>query len=251
MEKIVIYDTTLRDGMQAEGISFSLEDKLQIAARLDELGVDYIEGGYAASNPKEIQFFKEASHLGLKNSRIVAFGSTHRADTRPSQDVSLNSIIACKTPCAALVGKSWGMHVQTVLGCSLVKNLQICEDSVKYLTKRGLEVIFDAEHFFDGFKDDPDYALRVLDSACRGGAEVLVLCDTNGGTLPQEIYDITKKVRDKFCDKFSSTIIGIHTHNDSDCAVANSISAVRAGAHHVRGLLTGLENAVEMPICVL
>ena len=184
MEKIKIYDTTLRDGMQTEGLTFSLEDKLLIAKCLDELGIDYIEGGYAASNPKEIQFFKEAANLGLKNSRIAAFGSTHRADTKPSEDVSLNSIIACNTPTATLVGKAWDMHVTTVFGCSLDRNLQICADSVKYLKDKGLEVIFDAEHFFDGFKDNPQYAMKVLEAVCQAGADVLVLCDTNGGTLP-------------------------------------------------------------------
>jgi 2-isopropylmalate synthase len=236
MEKIRIYDTTLRDGMQTEGISFSLEDKLLIAKRLDELGVDYIEGGYAASNPKEVQFFKEAAGLGLKNSKIAAFGSTHRADTKPSEDVSLNSIAACNTPTAALVGKTWDMHVTTVLGCSLDRNLQICADSVGYLKMKNLEVIFDAEHFFDGYKGNPLYAMKVLEAVCNAGADVLVLCDTNGGTLPQEIFDITKAVS----QKLGSVEIGIHTHNDSDCAVANCLAAVQAGARHVQGTINGL-----------
>jgi 2-isopropylmalate synthase len=236
MEKIKIYDTTLRDGMQTEGLTFSLEDKLLIAKRLDELGVDYIEGGYAASNQKEMQFFKEISYNGLKNSKITAFGNTHRADTKPSDDVSLNSILACGTPAATLVGKAWDMHVTTVLGCSLDRNLQICADSVKYLKEKGLEVIFDAEHFFDGYKDNPRYAIKVLEAVCQGGADILALCDTNGGTLPQEIYDITKIVS----QKFSSVEIGIHSHNDSDCATANCLAAVQAGARHVQGTFNGL-----------
>src|SRR4030042_2409866 len=159
MEKIKLYDTTLRDGMQAEGVSFSLEDKLSIARCLDQLGLDYIEGGYAASNPKEMQFFSEVAKLGLDNAKIVAFGSTHRADSKPQDDLSLNSLLACKTKTAQLVGKTWDMQVKTVLGCALEKNVEICAGSVKYLKEKGLEVIFDAEHFFDGFRDNPDYAV--------------------------------------------------------------------------------------------
>ncbi|GAF93079.1 unnamed protein product, partial [marine sediment metagenome] len=150
MEKIKLYDTTLRDGMQAEGVSFSLEDKLSIARCLDELGLDYIEGGYAASNPKEMEFFQQAARLGLKNSKIVAFGSTRRADAKVADDASLNAMLACRTPAATVVGKCWDLHVTDVLGCSLDKNLTICAESVEYLKKKGLETIFDAEHFYDG-----------------------------------------------------------------------------------------------------
>jgi 2-isopropylmalate synthase len=236
MEKIKLYDTTLRDGMQAEGISFSLEDKLSIAACLDELGLDYIEGGFAASNPKEMQFFAEVARLGLKNSKIVAFGSTRRADTKVEDDTSLDTILACKAPAAALVGKTWDMHVKTVLGCSLDENLQLCADSVEYLKKRGIEIIFDAEHFYDGCRENREYAMKVLTAAADAGADVLVLCDTNGGSMPDQIYEITKAV----CEKFSSLPIGIHTHNDSDCATANTLAAVRAGARHVQGTINGL-----------
>jgi 2-isopropylmalate synthase len=236
MEKIKLYDTTLRDGMQAEGISFSLEDKLSIAACLDELGLDYIEGGYAASNPKEMQFFAEVARLGLKNSKIVAFGSTRRADTKVEDDASLDAILACKAPAAALVGKAWDMHVKTVLGCSLDENLQLCADSVEYLKKRGIETIFDAEHFYDGCRENREYAMKVLTAAADAGADVLVLCDTNGGSMPDQIYEITRAV----CEKFSSLPIGIHTHNDSDCATANTLAAVRAGARHVQGTINGL-----------
>jgi 2-isopropylmalate synthase len=236
MEKIKLYDTTLRDGMQAEGVSFSLEDKLSIARCLDGLGVDYIEGGYAASNPKEMQFFTEAAKLGLKNSKMVAFGSTRRAELKVSDDVSLNSILACKTPTATLVGKAWDMHVTTVLGCSLDENLQLCADSVEYLKKNGIETIFDAEHFYDGYRNNPEYAMKTLAAAAEAGVDVLVLCDTNGGSLADEVYEITKGV----CEKFSPVVIGVHAHNDSDCATANSLAAVRAGARHVQGTMNGL-----------
>jgi len=236
MEKIKLYDTTLRDGMQAEGVSFSLEDKLAIARCLNELGIDYIEGGYAASNPKEMQFFSEVAKLGLKNSSIVAFGSTRRYCTKAADDISLNAILACKTDTATLVGKSWDMHVTEVLGCSLDENLKLCADSVRYLKASGLEVIFDAEHFYDGYKKNSEYAMKVLSSAADAGSDALVLCDTNGGSLPNEIYEITKTV----CEQFGPMIIGAHTHNDTDCATANCLAAVRAGARHIQGTANGL-----------
>ncbi len=236
MEKIILYDTTLRDGMQAEGVTFSLEDKLAIAKSLDQLGVDYIEGGYAASNPKEMQFFREVAKLSLKSSKITAFGSTRRADCKVSQDVSLNAILACKTRTAALVGKAWDMHVTKVLGCSLEDNLDICADSVRYLKKKGLETIFDAEHFFDGYKNNSDYAVKVLSAVAEAGADTIVLCDTNGGCLPEEVYEITKTV----CKTLSGIVTGIHTHNDTDCATANCLAAVRAGARHIQGTANGL-----------
>jgi len=236
MEKIKLYDTTLRDGMQAEGVSFSLDDKLSIARRLDELGLDYIEGGYAAANPKEMQFFAEAAKLGLKNSKIVAFGSTRRADAKVADDASLNAILACSTPAATLVGKCWDFHVTAVLGCSLDENLTICAESVEYLKKQGLETIFDAEHFYDGCKENREYAMKVISAAAEAGADVLVLCDTTGGALPDEVYEITKAV----CSEFSPLMVGIHAHNDSDCATANSLAAVRAGARHVQGTMNGL-----------
>jgi len=236
MDKIKIYDTTLRDGMQAEGVSFSLEDKLSITRCLDELGLDYIEGGYAASNPKEMQFFQQATKMELKNSKIVAFGSTRRADATVADDLSLNAMLACKTPAATLVGKTWDFHVTNVLGCSLDENLTICADSVKYLKKHGIEIIFDAEHFYDGYKSNPEYAMRVLAAAAQAGADILALCDTNGGSLPNEVHEITQTV----CEKFSTLMVGIHTHNDSDCATANCIAAVRAGARHVQGTVNGL-----------
>lgn len=236
MERITIYDTTLRDGMQAEGVSFSLEDKLAIARCLDELGVDYIEGGYAVSNPKEMQFFQEVSQLGLKNSKVAAFGSTRRADAKVSDDLGLNAVLACKTRAATLVGKTWDLHVTQVLGCSLDENLVLCSESIRHLKNHGIEAIFDAEHFFDGYKANPAYAMKVLAAAAEAGAGTLVLCDTNGGSLPEQIHEITKTV----CEQFSSVIVGIHTHNDTDCATANSLAAVRAGVRHVQGTINGL-----------
>lgn len=248
MEKIQLYDTTLRDGMQAEGVSFSLEDKLIIAQSLDKLDMDYIEGGYAASNRKEMQFFAEVAKLNLKNSKIAAFGSTRRARSTVSDDRSLNAMLACKTQAGTLVAKSWDLHVKDVLGCSLDDNLTICSESVEYLKKHGLDVIFDAEHFFDDYKNNPEYSMKVLHAAAHAGADILVLCDTNGGCLPTEVYDITKKV----CEQFGNLTIGIHTHNDTDCATANSLAAVRAGARHVQGTMNGLgERCGNANLCTL
>jgi 2-isopropylmalate synthase len=248
MEKIKVYDTTLRDGMQAEGISFSLEDKLAIVKCLDGLELEYIEGGYAASNPKEMQFLTEAAKLDLENSKIVAFGTTRRADYSVSDDISLNSMLKCKTQVATLVGKTWDMHVTDVLGCSLDENLTICAESVEYMKKHGMETLFDAEHFYDGYKKNPEYAMKVLDAAAQGGADVLVLCDTNGGCLADEIYEITKVV----CERFGNLMIGIHAHNDTDCATANSLAAVRAGARHVQGTINGLgERCGNANLCIV
>ncbi|HBG26751.1 MAG: citramalate synthase [Planctomycetes bacterium GWF2_41_51] len=248
MEKIRIYDTTLRDGMQAEGISFSLADKLAIAKHLDDLGVDYIEGGYASSNDKEMQFFIEAAKLNLKNSKIAGFGNTRRADATVANDISLNAILACKTPVATLVGKTWDMHVTEVLRCSFEENLKIIAESVQYMKSKGLEVIFDAEHFFDGFKRNPDYSLKVLASAIDAGSDVIALCETNGGCLPSEVYEITKTVK----QKFGKVSIGIHCHNDTDCAVANSLAAVQAGARHIQGTINGLgERTGNANLCTI
>jgi 2-isopropylmalate synthase len=248
MDKIILYDTTLRDGMQAEGVSFSLEDKLAVARCLDELGLDYIEGGYAASNPKEIQFFAEVAQLNLKNARIAAFGNTRRADAGVSDDVSLNTMLACKTQVVTLVGKTWDMHVTNVLGCSLDENLIICAESVDYLRKHGVETIFDAEHFFDGYKANPEYAMKVLAAAAAAGADAIVLCETNGGCLPEQVYEITKAV----CERFGNIVVGIHTHNDTDCATANSLAAVRAGARHVQGTINGLgERCGNANLCAI
>lgn len=248
MEKVYLYDTTLRDGMQAEGVSFSLEDKLMIAKQLDELGVDYIEGGYASSNQKEQDFFRGLGGLGLKKARIAAFGSTRRADCKVEDDLSLNAIIATGAQAATIVGKSWDLHVTDVLRCSLDENLKLCSESVKYLKGKGMEVIFDAEHFFDAYRNNPEYAMKVIESAIEAGSDAIVLCETNGGALPAEVYEITRKV----CQRFSTSMIGIHTHDDTGCAVANSLEAIRAGARHVQGTINGLgERCGNANLCTI
>ena len=236
MTTIKLYDTTLRDGMQAEGVSFSLEDKLAIAKCLDELGVAYIEGGYAASNQKEMRFFEEVAGLGLKNATIVAFGNTRRAGKSVEEDASLRAMLASRASACALVGKTSEFHVVRVLGCTLEENLKICAESVRHMKQHDLETFFDAEHFFDGYKANAEYTLSVLDVVAQAGADVIVLCDTNGGCLPTEIYDITRVV----CDRLAPVEIGIHTHNDTECANANSLAGVRAGARQVQGTINGL-----------
>lgn len=248
MARIKIYDTTLRDGMQAEGLSFSVEDKLAIVQRLDQLAFDYIEGGYAGSNPKEAEFFQQLEKLNLGNSSISAFGSTHRAGVKPWEDNSLNSLIACNTSTVTLVGKTWTLHVEKVLGCSLAQNLKICSDSVSFLKEKGKEVIFDAEHFYDSYKENPEYALKVLEAVIQGGADIIVLCDTNGGSVPEDVYEITSTVS----NKFDNTLFGIHAHNDIDCATANSLAAVRAGARQVQGTINGFgERCGNANLCAL
>jgi 2-isopropylmalate synthase len=248
MDTVKIYDTTLRDGMQAEGVSFSLEDKVRIAVRLDEFGVDYIEGGYAASNQKEMEFFSVIRGKKLKNSKVVAFGSTRRADKTVEEDMSLSSMLQCGASAGTLVGKAWDMHVTEVLGCSFDENLVICDESVKYLKSKGLEVIFDAEHFFDGYKANPDYSIKVLQAAANAGADALVLCDTNGGWLPQQIFDVVTEVK----KQLAGAVLGIHTHNDTDCAVANSMAAVSAGCSHVQGTINGMgERTGNANLCTL
>lgn len=248
MEKITLYDTTLRDGMQGEGISFSLEDKLLIARKLDELGLDYIEGGYAVANLKEMRFFSQISKQPLVRAKVAAFGNTRRADSKVEEDTSLKAILACGTPVATLVGKSWDLHVAEVLRCSLDDNLKMCAESVGYMKKHGKEVIFDAEHFYDGYKSNPRYAMKVLAAAAEAGADVLVLCETNGGALSEEVYEITKAVaRD-----FAGALLGIHAHNDSDTATANSLAAVRAGVRHVQGTINGLgERCGNANLCAI
>lgn len=248
MQKIKLYDTTLRDGMQAEGVSFSLQDKLLIAKKLDEICMDYIEGGYVVSNPKEMLFFKEAAKLGLKNSKIVGFGNTRRRGVRAEEDTSLAAILESGAAAAALVGKTWDMHVTDVLKVSLDENLAMVSESVAYLKSKGLEIIFDAEHFYDGYKANPQYAVKVLAAATLAGADVLALCDTNGGSLPEQIFEITSAVR----KEIATVMLGIHVHNDSDNATANSLAAVRAGARHVQGTINGLgERCGNANLCTI
>ncbi|WP_339321557.1 citramalate synthase [Paenibacillus sp. FSL W8-0194] len=233
-KSISIFDTTLRDGTQGEGVSLSADDKLKIAKKLDELGVSYIEGGIPGSNSKDIEFFKRVGQLGL-NAKITAFGSTRRKDSIADQDANLNRIIESGAQAATLVGKSWDFHVHTALQTTLEENLAMIYDSVAYLKRKGLEVIFDAEHFFDGYKNNPEYAVAVLKKAKEAGADWLVMCDTNGGTLPHEIGSIVAA----FHASVPDANLGIHTHNDCELAVANTLSAVQAGARQVQGTING------------
>jgi len=248
MKKVKIYDTTLRDGMQAEGVSFSVEDKLQVAKKLDEFGIHYIEGGYPQSNPKEEEFFARIREMRFSNAKIAAFGSTRRANTKVADDICINALLAAKTPAVTMVGKTWDMHVTDVLRCSLEENLAMCSESVAYVKNQGCEVIFDAEHFFDGYKNNPEYALKVLQAAADAGADALVLCETNGGCLPHEVYEIVETV----CKAFGGLEIGIHCHNDTDCAVGNSLAAVHAGAAHVQGTINGMgERTGNANLCTI
>jgi 2-isopropylmalate synthase len=234
MRKIQIYDTTLRDGSQGENISFSLEDKLHIVRKLDDLGVDYIEGGWPGSNAKDLELFRRVHELTLNHARVAAFGSTRHPRYKVEDDPNLKSLVEAHTPVVTIFGKSWDLHVRTALGIALEENLDLIRESVAFLKSCGKEVIYDAEHFFDGFKADEEYALSTLKAAEEAGADTIVLCDTNGGTLPSDI-------RERFLRAAAQvrTPLGIHTHNDSEMAVANSIVAVQAGAMQVQGTING------------
>ena len=232
---ITLFDTTLRDGTQSEDISFSLEDKLSIAKMLDNFGIHYIEGGWPGSNPKDIDFFKNARKLKLKQAKITAFGSTRKAKTKPSIDPNLQAILQSKSQAACIFGKSWELHVKTALNTSLEENLNMIKDSISYLKTKLPEVIYDAEHFFDGYKANPKYALKTIQAAAEAKADYIVLCDTNGGSLSWEIEKIIAEVQ-----KACSQRLGIHTHNDSELGVANSLVAVRQGAKMVQGTINGI-----------
>lgn len=231
---IFLYDTTLRDGAQMKGISFSVEDKIRIARKLDEFGIHYIEGGWPASNPKDLAFFKRMKEEPLQNSKLVAFGSTRRANRKPEEDTNLIMLVQMDTPTITIFGKSWDFHVKEILRVSLEENLRMIEESVRFLKSFGKEVIFDAEHFFDGYKSDPAYALECLEAAEAGGADWLCLADTNGGCLPSEVKEITAKVKERV-----KVPLGIHAHNDSETGVANTIAAIEAGATQVQGTING------------
>ncbi len=233
-EKIRIFDTTLRDGTQGEKVCFSADDKLRIAERLDQFGVDYIEGGWPGSNPKDMEFFDRVKNREFSQSKIVAFGSTRRAGNKPENDSNLAAMIEAETPAVSIFGKSWLLHVIEALRIKPEENLEIISSSVRYLKGHGKEVIYDAEHFFDGYKHDAGYAISTLIAAEEAGADVLVLCDTNGGTLPDEITEVIKQVQNSV-----SAPLGIHAHNDADLAVANTIAAVKAGCVHVQGTING------------
>ena len=234
MSEIQIYDTVLRDGAQREGISFSVVDKLHIAQKLDELGVHYIEGGWPGSNPKDVEFFNKARNLSLSNSTLVAFGSTRRPGTKTETDANLQALIEAGTPVVTIVGKSSESQVTQVLETTPDENCRMVADSTRFLKAKGLTVFFDAEHFFDGFKANPAYALHVLKIAAGAGADCLVLCDTNGGTLPGEAVNAIEAVK-----KLVRVSLGIHAHNDSELAVANTLAAVRAGVSQIQGTVNG------------
>jgi len=234
---VLLYDTTLRDGAQREGISLSLEDKLKIARRLDELGIHYIEGGYPGSNPKDQEFFRRARHIPWRRATIVAFGSSRRKDLEAEQDPNLQALLATGTSAVAIVCKNSPLHVEQVLGTTLDTNLMMIADSVRFLKRHGRTVFYDAEHFYDGYKQNPEYARACLRTALEAGADCLVLCDTNGGTLPHEIAGITRAVYGEFAPQGGA--LGIHCHNDAELAVANTLAAVQAGAVQVQGTING------------
>jgi 2-isopropylmalate synthase len=238
MKDVLLYDTTLRDGCQAEDVSFTLEDKLRIAQKLDEIGIDYIEGGYPGSNERDADFFKRVRKLKLKNAKVASFGTTRKFGIKPSQDFNLKVLLQAETPVVTLVGKTWDLHVRDDLRISQQANLEIIADSIAFMKKRVNEVVFDAEHFFDGFRANPEYALACVKAAQEGGADWIVLCETNGGRLPGEIRDALNHVNQAI-----TRPLGIHCHNDGELAVANTLTAVEVGATQVQGTINGLASA--------
>ncbi|MGP0063640.1 MAG: citramalate synthase [Isosphaeraceae bacterium] len=245
MTRIFTYDTTLRDGSQGEGVNFSLQDKLLITARLDALGFDYIEGGYPLSNPKDAAYFRGVRDLELTHSKVAAFGMTRRRDIVPEDDLGMRALVEARTPVVTIVGKSWDLHVHDVLGVPEEENLRMIADSVAFCAAHVQEVIYDAEHFFDGFKRNPDFALKTIRAAADAGAAWIVLCDTNGGALPEEVADAVARVAREV-----SVPLGIHTHNDGDLAVANALAAVRHGVLQVQGTINGLgERCGNVDLC--
>jgi 2-isopropylmalate synthase len=235
MTRIGVYDTTLRDGSQGEGVNFSLQDKLNITRRLDELGVDFIEGGYPLSNPKDYEYFQAVRGLRLRHARVAAFGMTRRKGVRPAEDTCLGALLDAQTPIVTIVGKTWDLHVREVLNTTLEENLAMIRDSVAHCKEAGRQVFYDAEHFFDGYRHNAEYALQTLKVAQEAGASVIILCDTNGGTLPEEVAAAVKIAR---CNL--GVELGIHCHNDCDVAVANSLAAVSCGATQVQGTMNGI-----------
>ena len=244
MKRIFLYDTTLRDGSQGEGVNFSLQDKLLITARLDAVGFDYIEGGYPLSNPKDAAYFRAVRDLELAHAKVAAFGMTRRRDIAAEDDTGMKALVEAQTPAITIVGKSWDLHVHDVLGVSLEENLRMIGDSVAFCAASAPEVIYDAEHFFDGFKRNPDYALRTIRAAADAGAAWIVLCDTNGGALPEEVADAVAQVAREV-----EVPLGIHTHNDGDLAVANALAAVRQGATRCRGRSTAWASVAATSTC--
>ena len=245
MDPIFLYDTTLRDGTQGENVTFSAEEKLNIAMRLDDIGVHYIEGGWPGSNPRDVAFFELAKRVDFKQARLAAFGSTRKPGARPNEDKNLTALLEAQTPTVTIFGKSWDLHVEEVMNNTLQENLAMINDSVAYLKQQDREVIYDAEHFFDGYKNNKDYALQTITAAINSGADFIVLCDTNGGTLPLEIDSIINEVQMEVMPHMTDVTqkgtpkLGIHTHNDCALAVANSITAVNSGAVMVHGTING------------
>ena len=233
--EIKLFDTTLRDGTQGEGISLSVDDKLEIARLLDQFGMHFIEGGWPASNPKDSEFFRRAKDLTLHHAKLTAFGSTRKAGGRAEDDLNLRGLLEAGTPAVAIFGKSWLLHVERVLGTTPEENLAMIRDSVAFLRSRGKEIVYDAEHFFDGYRDEPEYALRAVAAAAEAGADWVVLCDTNGGSLPSWVGEVVRAVK----ARLPGTPLGIHTHNDGELAVANALSAVEAGCTQVQGTING------------
>ncbi|MFY9329993.1 MAG: citramalate synthase [Georgfuchsia sp.] len=247
MTKIDIYDSTLRDGAQAQGVSYSVEDKIKIVQRLDDLGVRYIEAGNPGSNPKDMEFFTRLGELKLKNAKIIAFGSTFKVGGDATNDANIQSLLQSGTGAVAIFGKSWDFQVSEILRTTPDENVRMIGDTIHHLKQGGLEVVFDAEHFFDGYKANPDYALQTLAAAADAGADCLCLCDTNGGSFPDEIFDIVKVVVGRI-----DCAIGIHCHNDGEMAVANSVAAVKAGATQVQGTLNGIgERCGNANLCAI
>jgi 2-isopropylmalate synthase len=245
--QIAIYDSTLRDGAQAQGISYSVDDKIKIVEQLDALGIRYIEAGNPGSNPKDLEFFARVAKLELKNARIIAFGSTRKVGGNVAEDANVRSLLQAGTEAIAIFGKSWDFQVTDILRTSLEENLRMIGDTVRYLKQQGREVVFDAEHFFDGYKANPDYAMQTLAAAAEAGADSLCLCDTNGGSFPEEIFAVTQAVTTRF-----ATAVGIHCHNDGEMAVANSLAAVRAGATQVQGTINGIgERCGNANLCAI
>lgn len=236
MKKLEIFDSTLRDGAQSEGISFSVQDKLNIIKALDEFGIKYIEAGNPGSNPKDIEFFEKAKNINLKNATLCAFGSTRRKNIRVEDDKNVISLLDADTKAVAIFGKSWDLHITEILNATLDENLELVYDTLKFFKDKGKEVVFDAEHFYDGYKANSEYALKVLEAADRAGADTLCLCDTNGGCFPDEIYKITKVV----AERLPGRKLGIHCHNDIGCAIASSMLSVEAGVTHIQGTFIGV-----------
>lgn len=247
MQNIIIYDSTLRDGAQAQGISYTVEDKIKIVQSLDRFGIHYIEAGNPGSNPKDLEFFKRVNSLPLKTSKIIAFGSTRRPHIEAGEDANIRSLLQAGTSAIAIFGKSWDFQVKDILKTSLEENLAMIHDTIRFFKEKGKEVVFDAEHFYDGYMANPEYALSCLKSAVDGGADSLCLCDTKGGTLPGDIFSITGRVVKEF-----DVVIGIHTHNDNGMGVANSVMAVQAGATQVQGTINGFgERSGNANLCTI